>query len=40
MASKLIDTMSEYRADIVKLDFKVDIAKLKKDIGDSTNTIF
>ena len=40
VATKLIDTMSEYRADIVKLDFKVDIAKLKKDIGDSTNTIF
>ena len=40
VAAKLIDTMSEYRADIVKLDFKVDIEKLKKDIGDSTNTIF
>lgn len=40
VAAKLIDTMTEYRADIVKLDFKVDITKLKKDIGDSTDTIF
>ena len=40
VATKLIDTMSEYRADIVKLDFKVDVEKLKKDIGDSTDTIF
>ncbi len=39
VATKLLDTMSEYRADIVKLDFKVDIEKLKKDIGDSTDSI-
>ena len=39
VAARLIDTMSEYRADIVKLDFKVDIEKLKKDIGDSTKTM-
>lgn len=40
VAAKLIDTMSEYQEDIVKLDFKVDIAKLKKDVGDSTSAIF
>jgi hypothetical protein len=40
VATKLIDTMSEYQLDIVKLDFKVDIEKLKKDIKNSTNTIF
>lgn len=39
VASRLLDTMSEYRADIVKLDFKVDIERLKKDIGDSTKNI-
>ena len=39
VATRLLDTMSEYRADIVKLDFKVDIERLKKDIGDSTKNI-
>ena len=39
VASRLIDTMSEYRTEIVKLDFKVDIEKLKKDIGDSTSSM-
>lgn len=39
VATRLIDTMSEYRTEIVKLDFKVDIEKLKKDIGDSTSSI-
>ena len=39
VATRLLDTMSEYRADIVKLDFKIDIEKLKKDIGDSTDSI-
>ena len=39
VATRLLDTMSEYRADIVKLDFKIDIEKLKKDIGDSTGNI-
>ena len=39
VASRLLNTMSEYRADIVKLDFKVDIERLKKDIGDSTKNI-
>lgn len=39
VATRLLDTMSEYREDIVKLDFKVDVEKLKKDIGDSTDSI-
>jgi len=39
VATRLLDTMSEYQADIVKLDFKVDVEKLKKDIGDSTDSI-
>ena len=40
IASKLIDTLQEYKDEITKLDFKVDIERLKKDIGDSTKTIF
>lgn len=39
IAGKLIDTLSEYRDDIRKIDFKVDIDRLKKDIADSTKTI-
>jgi hypothetical protein len=39
VATRLLDTMSEYQADIVKLDFKVDVEKLKKDIGNSTDSI-
>jgi len=37
---RLIETMSEYRADIVKLDFKIDIERLKRDIKESTDAIF
>jgi hypothetical protein len=36
VATKLLDTMNEYKDEITKLDFKIDIDKLKKDIGDST----
>lgn len=39
VATRLLDTMSEYRAEIVKLDFKIDIEKLKKDIGNQTDAI-
>lgn len=39
IAEKLLATMSEYRDEVVKLDFKVDIEKLKKDISDSTKDI-
>jgi len=39
VSSRLIDTISEYQPDIVKLDFKIDINKLKKDISDQTNSI-
>ena len=39
VATRLLDTMSEYRAEIVKLDFKIDIEKLKKDIRDSSKKI-
>lgn len=39
IAKKLLDTLQEYRDEIKKLDFKIDIEKLKKDIKSSTNTI-
>lgn len=40
IAAKLLETLQEYKDEIKKLDFKVDIDRLKKDIGDSTKTIF
>ncbi len=40
IADKLIETLTEYKEDIKKIDFKVDIERLKKDIADSTKTIF
>jgi hypothetical protein len=39
IADKLIETLTEYKEDIRKIDFKVDIERLKKDIADSTKTI-
>ena len=40
IADKLLDTLKEYKDEIKKIDFKVDIEKLKKDISDSTKNIF
>ncbi len=40
IANRLLETLQEYKDEIKKLDFKVDIERLKKDIGDSTKTIF
>jgi hypothetical protein len=40
IAAKLLETLKEYKDEIKKLDFKVDVERLKKDIGDSTKTIF
>jgi hypothetical protein len=39
IADKLLETLAEYKEEIKKIDFKVDIEKLKKDISDSTKTI-
>jgi hypothetical protein len=39
IATKLIETLQEYKDEIKKLDFKVDIERLKKDIADSTKEI-
>ena len=40
VANILLDTLQEYKDEIKKIDFKVDIEKLKNDIKNSTNTIF
>ncbi len=39
IADKLIETLTEYKEEIKKIDFKVDIERLKKDISDSTKQI-
>ncbi len=39
IATRLIETLQEYKNEIKKIDFKVDIERLKKDILDSTKTI-
>lgn len=39
VAQKLIDTLQEYKDEIKKIDFKIDVEKLKKDISDSTRDI-
>ena len=40
IATRLLDTLQEYKEEIVKIDFKVDVARLKEDIGNSTKSIF
>jgi hypothetical protein len=40
IANRLLATMSEYKDEIKKIDFKIDVEKLKKDILDSTKSIF
>ena len=40
IASQLLETMQEYKDDIKKLDFKIDVIKLKEDIRNSTKDIF
>jgi hypothetical protein len=39
IADRLLETLAEYKDEIKKIDFKVDIDRLKKDIGDSTKSI-
>lgn len=39
IADKLIETLTEYKDEITKIDFKVDIERLKKDIKDSSKGI-
>jgi hypothetical protein len=40
VADRLLDTLQEYKDEIKKIDFKVDVDRLKKDIFDSTKDIF
>lgn len=40
IADILLNTLQEYKEEIKKIDFKVDIEKLKKDIKDSSKNIF
>ena len=40
IADILLQTLQEYKDEIKKIDFKVDIEKLKNDIKNSTDTIF
>ena len=39
VAEKLLDTFQEYREDITKVDFSIDIQRLKQDITDKTNKL-
>ena len=40
VCAKLLDVMQEYKNSIVKMDFKIDVDKLKKDIKDEISKIF
>jgi hypothetical protein len=40
VADKLLEMLQEYKEDIQKIDFKIDIDRLKKDITDSTQSLF
>lgn len=39
VANQVLDTLKEYRDEITKIDFKVDVSRLKKDISASTSSI-
>lgn len=39
VADKLFDTLQEFKDEIVKIDFKIDIERLKRDIADSTKAM-
>jgi hypothetical protein len=40
VADKILSIFQEYREEIKKVDFKMDIERLKKDIKNSTDTLF
>lgn len=39
IAERLMSTLNEYKESISKIDFKIDVIRLKKDIEDSTKDI-
>jgi len=40
IADRLLGILTEYKEEIQKVDFKIDIERLKKDIRDSTKDLF
>ena len=40
IADILLHTLKEYKEEITKIDFKVNVERLKRDIKDSTKNIF
>ena len=40
VANKLVETFAEYKEDINKIDFKIDVERLKKDIQNQSNDFF
>jgi hypothetical protein len=40
VASRLVDTFQEFKEDIKKIDFKIDVNRLKEDIQESSKNIF
>jgi hypothetical protein len=40
VAGKLVETFAEYKEDIKKIDFKIDVERLKKDIKNQSNDFF
>jgi hypothetical protein len=40
IADRLLSVFHEYQEDIKKIDFKVDVEKLKNDIKKSTDSLF
>jgi hypothetical protein len=40
IADKLVDTFQEYKEDIQKIDFKINVDKLKADICNQTRGLF
>lgn len=40
VAERLMMTISEYKNTITKIDFKIDVIRLKKDIEDSSKSLF
>lgn len=40
VCNKLLDIMQEYKESIVKMDFKINVDKLKKDIKEEISKIF
>ena len=40
IAERLLETLHEFKEDIAKMDFKIDVDKLKSDIKSSSKKIF